>query len=106
MVLDIQKILELRELGASWKAISKAMGVTRQTLYNRLRQENIPTSRPKYTEINDEDLDEIVLQITLDHPFVGIKIVQGHLRAKNINLPYGRIRDCLHWVDLIGVLIR
>jgi hypothetical protein len=104
--LDMEKILELRDLGASWNAIAKAVGVTRQTLYNRMREQGLNTSRPKFTEVDDELLDEMVSQITLDHPFMGIKMVQGHLKARHINLPYRRIQDCMHRVDLIGTLIR
>ena len=103
--LDIEKILELRDLGGSWNAIAKAVGVTRQTLYNRMRETGHTRSRPKFTEIEDDLLDEIVSQITLDHPFMGIKMVQGHLKACHINLPYRRIQDCMHHVDLIGTLI-
>jgi hypothetical protein len=104
--IDIEKIMELRDLGGSWNAIAKAVRVTCQTLYNHMKEKGPTTSRPKFTEVGDDVLDEVVSQITLDHPFMGIKMDQGHLKACDIHLPYLCVQDSMHRVGLIGTLIR
>jgi hypothetical protein len=82
------------------------MGVTRKTLYRRLKSAGISRARREFTEITDEALDEIVAEISLFHPFVGSVIVSGHLESRGIHLPRLRVQDSLRRVDEIGVLVR
>lgn len=105
-MLDVERAVALHDLGSSWKEVADAMGVTRPTLYNHLRKAGRSTARPAYTDISDEDLDEVVSQITLDHPFIGGVIVKGHLEAQDIHISAQRVQECLRRVDAIGVLLR
>lgn len=104
--LNLQRALELHEIGCSWDSIAQAIGVTRQTLYNQMKQADLSTQRPQYTEIGDDDLDEVVAGISLLHPFAGSSILKGHLEAKDIKLPILRVQESLQRVDPIGVFIR
>lgn len=104
--LDIERAIALHGLGNSWKEVADAMGVTRPTLYNHMRRAGLSTSRPQYTNISDDDLDEVVSKITLDHPFIGGIIVRGHLEANDIHISAQRVQECLRRVDAMGVLLR
>jgi hypothetical protein len=66
----------------------------------------ISTSQREFTEISDEDLDELVAEILLKHPFVGSAIVHGHLEAQQVHVPRLRVQESLRRVDAIGVLVR
>ncbi|KAF7326242.1 Integrase catalytic domain-containing protein [Mycena kentingensis (nom. inval.)] len=104
--LDLPRIHQLHDLGASYDDIAKAMGVGRATIYNHFAEAGVPTARLAYTEIEDEKLDELVAEISLNHPFVGSKIIGGHLEGRGIHLPLRRVQDSLRRVDEIGVLVR
>ena len=53
------------------------MNVSRQTLYRRLEEFNIPKN--DYTSISYNELDEVVTSIKAKFPNDGEVMVQGHL---------------------------
>lgn len=105
-ILDIPRAICLHNLGASWVRVAHAMGVARQTLYSHLQELGFSTARPVFTEITDDDLDEIVAEISLEHPFDGSGIMRGHLKSRGINLSILRVQESLKRVDPLGVLSR
>jgi hypothetical protein len=104
--LNLAEALCLHNLGNSWGAIAEAMGVSRQTIYNHLHEAGHSSSRKQFTDITDEELDERVSAISLDHPFSGCAIIMGHLEGLGIHLPAARVQECLRRVDALGVLVR
>ena len=104
--LDLTEALRLHSMGNSWVNVSEAMGVTRSTMYNHLDAAGLSTARQPFTNITDDELDEIVSLISLDHPFAGSAIVMGHLEGKGIHLSSERVQECLKRVDALGVLVR
>lgn len=104
--LDLPEALRLHSLGNTWEGVSHAMGVSRRTIYYHLERAGLSTQRRKFTEIDDEDLDERVSEISLKHPLAGTSIVMGHLEAMGIHLPSERVQECLRRVDAMGVLAR
>jgi hypothetical protein len=82
------------------------MGVDRKTMFNHLKRAGIPTTRPLYTDIDDDNLDEHIAEISLAHPLAGSGIVQGHLNARGINVTRARVQESLRRVDAIGVTLR
>jgi hypothetical protein len=106
LVLNLDRALELHSMGNSWEAVSKTLGVARKTMYNHLAHHGLSAARPPHTVISDEDLDEAVSEISLQHPFAGSTIVRGHLASRGIIVSAERIQDSLRRVDLLGVLVR
>lgn len=104
--LDLPRALYLHSLGSSWGDISFAMGVVRQTLYNHLSRAGLSTSRVPHTVISDDDLDEIVAEISVQHPFDGARLVDGHLKARDITVAFLRVQESLRRVDPLGVFTR
>lgn len=104
--LDLQRAIDLHNLGCTWESIAEAIGVTRQTLYNHMNAAGLSTERPQFSQLTDDELDELIAHINLEHPFAGSKIVKGHLEANGIHLPIARIQESLRRVDPIGVFLR
>lgn len=90
-VLDLPRALELHALGNSWKEIAEVLGVARRTLYYHMKSAGLSTARKQHTEISDDDLDELVHNISINHPFVGSTIVQGHLEAMGVHIGRPRV---------------
>jgi hypothetical protein len=70
-----------------------------------MKAEGRPTTRP-YTEISDKDLDDVIREIVLQHPYAGAVIMSGHLASKGIKLPLLRVQTSLKRVDPVGVMLR
>jgi hypothetical protein len=104
--LDIEELLHIHRTGSSWADIARLLKISRATIYNHLRQNGITITRPAYTEINDDDLDELISQISLEHPFAGSVIMSGHLETQGVHVSRARIQESLRRVDAIGVLVR
>jgi len=104
--LDLQRAIELHDLGNSWEDVAGALGVSRRTLYDHLEKAGLSTSRKAFTDIDDDDLDIVVSEISLKHPLAGASIIQGHLEGAGIHVPILRVKECLRRVDAIGVMLR
>lgn len=104
--LDVHRAQELHHLGNSWKDVASALGVDRKTLYNHLRASGLASSRPEHTDISDDNLDTLVMEISQSHPFSGIAIIDGHLKGRGFFVPRERIQESLRRVDPMGVLLR
>ncbi|KAK7027033.1 Integrase catalytic domain-containing protein [Favolaschia claudopus] len=104
--LDLDRALELHNLGNSWDAVADALGVRRLTLYNHLQRAGLSSGRLPFTTISDDELDEKISSISLLHPFAGSNIMSGHLEAIGIHVPVRGIQESLWRVDAIGVLVR
>jgi hypothetical protein len=105
-VIDLDRAIELHDMGNPWDSVADAMGVCRSTLYNHLERANLSSARRVFTALSDDELDEKVAEISLQHPFAGSVIVLGHLEAQNIHIPIVRVRESLKRVDAIGVIVR
>ncbi|KAF8992864.1 hypothetical protein BDZ89DRAFT_900677, partial [Hymenopellis radicata] len=86
--------------------IARAYGVDRKTLFNHFRKAGLTTEPREFTIISDDDLDDVVAQFSLNHPFTGSGILRGHLESLDIHLPIKRIQESLKRVDVLGVLTR
>lgn len=104
--VDLERALQLHDMGNTWTDISKAMGVCRKTLFNHLEAAGLSKEGIAYAEISDEDLDQIVATINANHPLSGSIMVRGHLLASGLKVQLERVRDSLRRVDEEGVLLR
>lgn len=104
--LDLERIIQLHDMGNTWSDIARVMGVTRRTIYNHLEAAGMSRDRIAYSDISDEDLDQHVATINSNHPLSGSIIVRGHLLALGLRIQLQRVRDSLRRVDEEGVLLR
>ena len=59
-----------------------------------------------YSDISDQDLDQLVRQVQQQHPGVGIRLLKGHLRSIGHRIQRDRIQLSLLRTDPMGVLNR
>jgi len=101
--LDLDEWERLHSLGNSWESVAQAMGVSCQTIVNHFRQLGRSTACPAF---DDDELDELISFISLQHPFIGKWIMPGHLEAQGVHVPISRVQESLRRVDDVGVLLR
>ena len=94
----------LKSLNYSWTRIAEMLGVSRHTLYRRLQEFNIDTS--KFTDISEPELDQVVKQVRTEHPNTGEVMLQGILIHRNIKVPREKLCSAIHRVDHINIVSR
>ena len=101
--INIEEVEFLRALHLLWIRIAEILDISRHTLYRWLKNEGI-LQELQFTEISDNDLDEVMKGIKEEHPNDGEVLVSGHLLAKGIRVPRSRMRASIHRVDPISTL--
>ena len=99
--INIEEVEFLRALHLPWIRIAEILDISRHTLYRWLKNEGI-LQELQFTEISDNDLDEVMKGIKEEHPNDGEVLVSGHLLAKGIRVPRSRMRASIHRVDPIN----
>jgi hypothetical protein len=56
--------------------------------------------------MDDNELDELTVQASNEHPGIGIRMLKGYLQSKGIRVQRERIRLSLLRVDPIGIVQR
>lgn len=87
--------------GFTIKEISKILCVSERTVYCRMAELNL--SKRKFTVINNEQLDDIMLKLTKDYPSNGELMLNELLKTKGIKVQRYRLRDCIHRIDKKGI---
>ena len=76
----------------SWSKIADILGISRNTLYRRLREFDIDPNR--FTDISQSELDEILRKIKVESPNCGEVLLH-----KGIKVPRAKLRLAIHRVD-------
>jgi len=97
--IDIDRVATLRNIGLSMTQVSKTLKISRSTLYRNLENKDMIG----YTDISDQDLDEIIVHYKQTHPHDGERMIIGYLRSLSIHLQRWRICQSIHRVDPSGV---
>jgi len=100
------QVEHLRSLYFSWEAIAGILQVSVSTLQRRRKEFGLSDSA--YSDISDDELDEIYRSIT-GSPTTGLltpnterRRVIGALRRRGLNVQRWRIGECLRRVDPVG----
>ena len=81
------------------------MGVHRSSLWRKVFK--YPGNEElKYSDINDEDLDRIIIEIKKNHPLPGERVIMGLIRSRGIHIPRARIRTSIHSVNPVNATLR
>ena len=86
---------ELISLDLPVPCIAKMLGVSRSTLFRRMKEFQL--SARNYSDISDEQLDDVVQAIKTEMPSAGYRMVRGRLRSAAATM---------HRVDSLGILSR
>ena len=102
---DIEQVELLREYSFSRTTISKIMGVHRSTFWRKVNK-YCGNKELKYSDINDEDLDQIKIEIRKNHPLSGERVIIGLIRSRGMHIQRVRIRASIHRVDPVNAAVR
>ena len=105
--LDIPKeqLEYLLSMGFSGPQISTAIGVSLSTIRRRMTEYGLSIGS-LYSDVTDEELDQVVSEIKVLFPNSGYRMMQGHLLNHGYRVAQARIQDSLQRVDSDGVVIR
>ncbi len=96
----------LREQGLDWTKIASLFGVSTKTIDRRRKECNIPDDFVGYTDITDNELDDLMKELRYHQPFAGQIILMGILKSKGFRIHRQRLRDSLHRIDSFGMMNR
>ena len=103
--IDIDEVEFLRALQLTWTKMAEIMGISRRTLYRRLKEEDI-LENLKFSDICDADLDELLIDIKREHPNDGEILIRGHLAARNVRIQRSRLQAAIHRIDPVSTAER
>jgi hypothetical protein len=86
-------------------SISELLRVSSRTVERRMQEYGLSVYS-LYTEIQDNQLDDLVRAIKRENPGCGSKMLAGYIGAKGIFIPRRRVREALARVDPQGVAMR
>ena len=92
--VDVNEVLSLQSLNYSWTKISEILGISRCTLYRRLREAGIDTN--DYATLTPSELDNLIKEIKLDFPNDGEVMMKSHLLRLGIKVTRQALRDSIH----------
>ena len=84
--------------------IASFFNVSRPVIYKAIREFQIDYS--KFSDLPDDQLQEVVTSVKEHHPRAGEVMVQGHLRAQGVHVQRDRLRSAIHHIDPIGAATR
>ncbi|KAJ8388901.1 hypothetical protein AAFF_G00126570 [Aldrovandia affinis] len=93
---------ELIEMDLSVPCISKMLGVSVHTINRRIQVWGFNV-RNTYSQLNDDELDNLVCTIKATSPNLGYRMVRGHLRALGHRVQWARVWESMHRVDAKGI---
>ncbi|KAJ3773366.1 hypothetical protein FB446DRAFT_607916, partial [Lentinula raphanica] len=83
--------------------LSKCLGIHRQTLRARLKENNIDYH---YCNLSARDVDRLMRVFKETHPASGLGYAMGYLRQKGYKIQRQRVKDSLKRVDRLGLRLR
>jgi len=83
--------------------LAKKLGIHRNTLCEKLKESSINTS---FSDISDDDLDQVVKGYHDSHPNSGMGYLHGHLRSQGLRVQRWCLRKSIEWVDQLGQALR
>lgn len=105
IIVSEQHIRRLIEIGLTVPCISKLLGVSTRTIERRMQEFGI-TVRGTYSQLTDEELDNLVVAIKTTSPHSGYRMMRGHLKALGHRVQWSRVFNSMNRVDSAGVLAR
>ena len=85
--------------------IANLFGTSKRTVKRRMKDFGL-SAATTYTQLSDQQLDELIRDIQRDFPNAGCKRVTGLLRARDVYMQQARIRQSMRRVDPEGILLR
>ena len=104
LVVNVEHVELLRSSDLTWEQVSQIVGVSRTTLWRKLHKLGIPLG--KYSDIDNTELDQLVREVQLNNPNIGVSMLQGHLRGLGFKVQRQRIRESILRVNPLCAVVR
>ena len=104
--LPSETLLSFLEKGFSQKEIGVMIGVSTRTVRRRIIEFDLRKDCPRFSQIDDVELDTAIGKIIKDFPNTGVRRLKGYLLADGMKVTWERVRSALWRVDPEGVLNR
>lgn len=95
----------LLEVGFTCPQIASVLGVSLSTVRRRMDDYNLTVSS-QYSDITDNELDDIAKDIKSAIPNCGYRLMHGHLLTRGYWLTQTCIRESLQRIDPDGLAVR
>lgn len=105
LIISEDRLCHLLELGYSVPGVARLMGVSRATLFRRMKDLNLSV-KGLHSNFTDEELDAKVSELKSNMPNAGYCMVRRNLKAMGHRVQWDRIRASMHRVDTVGILSR
>jgi len=99
------RLVTLLEYQFTAPQIADIIGVSLRSVRRRMTEYNL-SIRSLYSDINDDQLDAIVEEVTTHFPMCGNRQMQGHLTARGLRVQQERVRESQRRVDPAGTMMR
>lgn len=96
---------DLIDIGFKATDIAKMLCISEKTVYRRL-EENGMSIRDTYTNMTDQELDDIIKEVLHQFPNSGYKRMRGHLLSRGYKVQENRIRESMRRADPEGTVVR
>ena len=105
--LDVprEQLEYLLSMGFSGPQISTTIGVSLSTIRRRMTEYGLSIGS-LYSDVTDQELDQVVSETKVLFPNSGYRMMQGHLLNQGYRITQARIQDSLQRVDSDGIAIR
>ena len=111
-----EQIEYLRSIHFSWEKIAQLLHISVSTLQRRRRVLGISDNFEQYSDISDDELDQIYKEITAADtnvsnggfltPNIGRRRFIGALRSRGLRVQHWRVSNCLRRLDPVGTALR
>ena len=111
-----EQIEYLRSIHFSWEKIAQLLHISVSTLQRRQRVLGISDNFEQYSDISDDELDQIYKEITAADtnvsnggfltPNIGRRRFIGALRSRGLRVQCWRVSNCLRRLDPVGTALR
>ena len=103
--ISADQLIFLRSYCFNWTQIQRLLGVSRSILLRRRGELGILGIEDSFSDLNDNDLREIMQDIMDTNPNIGQKRMIGALRGRGIRVQQRRVREMMRMVDPVGTAV-
>lgn len=104
-VVSPQQLQSLVEMSLPVSCIAKHLGVSVRTVKRRMHEYGLSIMQC-YSNLTDEQLDNLLRSVKARTPHVGCRMMKGILQAMGHRVQWNRVYSSMHRVDSVGVLSR
>ncbi len=92
-----ERLQRMLDLNFPISKVAEQLQVSRPTVYKAIETHGLNYRR--FTDVNEEEVQQRVAQIKTHHPNAGEVMVHGHLQAQGVCIQRNRVRNAIHLVD-------